>query len=132
MDVDFHGDPVFRDQLVTKYLYRRLSADLLEALESHYLECNECFQEMRGTELLIPDLEGRVTIFDKDNKLVVHLGDNPDPKRRGPAGHKMPPDQWKDGLFHNPHGACYDKDGNIYVTEWLEPIGRVTKLKKLA
>ena len=91
-----------------------------------------CHFDVRGSDLLIPDLQGRVTIFDKDNKLVTHLGDNPDAKRRGPNGHKMPPDQWKDGLFHNPHGACYDKDGNIYVAEWLEPIGRVTKLKKIA
>jgi anti-sigma B factor antagonist len=56
MDLDFHRDVVFREQLATKYLYRRLSADLVDALESHYLECNECYEEMRGTELLIRGL----------------------------------------------------------------------------
>src|SRR5204863_3011557 len=87
---------------------------------------SSCHFDILGTYLLIPDLEGRVTIFDGSNKLITHLGDNPDPKRRGPAGHKMPPSEWKDGLFHNPHGACYDKAGNIYVGEWLTPVGRVT------
>jgi anti-anti-sigma factor len=56
MDLDFHVDPVFRDQLVTKYLYRELSADLVDALENHYLECNSCYEEMRATELLIRGL----------------------------------------------------------------------------
>jgi anti-sigma B factor antagonist len=56
MELDLHSDVVFREQLVTKYLYRRLRADLVDALESHYLECQECYEEMRGTELLIRGL----------------------------------------------------------------------------
>jgi len=35
------------------------------------------------------------------------------------------------GQFVNPHGACFDHAGNIFVAEWVE-IGRVTKLRKLA
>jgi anti-sigma B factor antagonist len=53
MEMDFHRDVAFRERLITKYLYRQLSADLVEAVESHYLECNECYEEMRATELLI-------------------------------------------------------------------------------
>src|SRR5207302_518383 len=34
-----------------------------------------CHFRLRGTDMLIPDLHGRVTIFDKDNKLIAHLGD---------------------------------------------------------
>jgi len=56
MSVDFHRDVAVREQLLTKYLYRRLSPDQVEALESHYLECAECFEEMRATELLIRGL----------------------------------------------------------------------------
>jgi anti-sigma B factor antagonist len=56
MELDFHSDVVYREQLVTKYLYRRLRPDLVEALESHYLECRECYEEMRATELLIRGL----------------------------------------------------------------------------
>ena len=42
-----------------------------------------CHFDQQGTDILIPDLHGRVTIFDKDNKLVTHLGDNPNPDQRG-------------------------------------------------
>jgi anti-sigma B factor antagonist len=56
MGVDLHQDVVLRDQVVTNYLYHRLSPDVVEAFESHYLECNECFEEIRATELLIRGL----------------------------------------------------------------------------
>jgi hypothetical protein len=56
-----------------------------------------CHFDQRGEELLIPDLAGRVTIFDKDNKLVVHLGDNPDPADR--ARPDVPVAQRRPGVF---------------------------------
>jgi len=56
MGVDFHQDVIQRDQVVTKYLYHRLSPDLVEAFEAHYLECGACFEEIRATELLIRGL----------------------------------------------------------------------------
>jgi hypothetical protein len=86
------------------------------------------FDEQDG-DILIPDLHGRVTIFDKDNKLVTHLGDNLDPKQRG--NHGVPKDKLVAGNFVTPHGAIWDRKGDIYVTEWL-PYGRVTKLRHLA
>jgi hypothetical protein len=90
-----------------------------------------CHMDIFGTDMLIPDLDARVTIFDKDNKAIVQLGDNPDHKKW--SGNGVPQKDWKDGEFIAPHGCCYDKDGNIFITEWLSnPCGRVTKLKKLA
>jgi hypothetical protein len=85
------------------------------------------FDEYKG-DLLIPDLRGRVTLFNKSNELICHLGDNPDQKKW--AGNGVPKTQWVDGQFIAPHGACYDKDGNIFVAEWVGP-GRVTKLKRV-
>lgn len=87
-----------------------------------------CHFDQHGTDLLIPDLKGRVTLFDKDNKLITHLGDNPDPKQRANNGVK--PADLQPGIFCTPHSARFDRDGNIYVVEWL-PYGRVTKLKKI-
>jgi hypothetical protein len=87
-----------------------------------------CHFDQRGGELLIPDLKGRVTIFDKDNKLVVHLGDNPDEQQR--ANNRVPDDQRTPGRFCSPHQAIWDRAGNIYVVEWLFD-GRVTKLRKV-
>jgi hypothetical protein len=83
---------------------------------------------IRGTDLVVGDLAGRVTIFDKDNKLITHLGDNVDPKKR--ATNKVPPEEWVDGQFIAPHGICWDQKGNLYVHEWMA-VGRVIKLKRV-
>jgi anti-sigma B factor antagonist len=56
MGQDLHCDPIVRDQLITPYLYRRLSPALADESESHYLDCEECFDEIRATELLIQGL----------------------------------------------------------------------------
>jgi hypothetical protein len=87
-----------------------------------------CHFDFRGEEVLMPDLLGRVTIFDKDNKLVAHLGDNPDPAKR--ANNRVPDDQRVAGQFCSPHQSIFDHSGNIYVAEWLFD-GRVTKLRKV-
>ena len=41
------------------------------------------------------------------------------------------PETWQDGRFIHPHDACFDRDGNIFVVEWVST-GRVTKLRKVA
>ncbi len=87
-----------------------------------------CHFDQQGTDILIPDLNGRVTIFDKDNKLITHLGDNPDPAKR--RNHGVKKQDLTPGDFVTPHGAIWDKAGNIYVAEWL-PYGRVTKLRRV-
>src|SRR5579862_6909130 len=85
------------------------------------------FYERKGM-IVVPDLSARVTLMDKDNKIVAHLGE-------GLMGN--PPRTTEDrstfvaGQFVNPHSAIFDRNGNIFVGEWVE-IGRVTKLRKLA
>ena len=87
-----------------------------------------CKIRPHGTDLVIPELGGRVTIIDKDNKLVTRLGNQPDPKKRAKNG--VSPDQWKDGEFYAPHGASWDHDGNLYVMDWNR-YGRITKLRRV-
>jgi anti-anti-sigma factor len=53
METDFHRDPVSREELILRYLGRRLDAGLAEEWESHYLGCADCFEEIRATELLV-------------------------------------------------------------------------------
>jgi anti-anti-sigma factor len=62
MSADLHQDPVQREDLFRRYLERRLSADLVEQLEAHYLECDECFEELRATELLLRGLDDRILV----------------------------------------------------------------------
>jgi hypothetical protein len=85
------------------------------------------FHEHKGM-IVVPDLASRVTLLDKDNKVVAHLGEGlvGNPPRTTDDRSKFVP-----GQFVNPHGACFDHAGNIFVAEWVE-IGRVTKLRKLA
>ena len=79
-------------------------------------------------DVVVPDLAGRVTIFDKEMNLVTQLGDNPDEAKR--AEFKVPPEQQQDGLFTAPHGATWDHDGNLYVQDW-NVVGRINKLRRL-
>ncbi len=91
--------------------------------------------DIRGTDLLVPDLHARVTILDQDNGVIAHLGYDPAWTERVLGGGKFTmrgtPDQWQSGRFIHPHDACYDRDGNIFVVEWV-PTGRVTKLRHLS
>ncbi len=89
-----------------------------------------CHFDQRNGELLVPDLYGEVTIFDRENKLITHLGDNPEVwKTKGWPN--IPHDQRVAGKFVSPHAACWDHSGNIYVVEWIED-GRVTRLRHVA
>ncbi len=87
-----------------------------------------CHFHFRDGEVLIPDLEGRVTLLDKDNKLITHLGDGWTEK--GFELRDKPRDAFIPGKFVAPHGAIFDHTGNIFVVEWVE-VGRVTKLRRV-
>ena len=73
---------------------------------------------IRGDYAVIPELQGRVTVLDKDGAIVAQVGDNRDEKQRANFG--LPQDQWKDGICNSPHGASIDQDGNLIVTEWSQ------------
>jgi hypothetical protein len=89
--------------------------------------------DIRGDVLLVPDLHARVTLFDKDNKVLVHLGYDPAWTKKVLDGFKVrsKPEEWQPGKFVHPHDACFDKDGNVFVVEWVQT-GRITLLRKLA
>lgn len=89
--------------------------------------------DVQGDILMVPDLHCRVTLLDKDNQVIVHLGEDPQWRTEALAGFKMrnQRDRWLPGRFIHPHDACFDRDGNIFVTEWVNT-GRVTKLRKVA
>jgi hypothetical protein len=88
--------------------------------------------DIRGDVLLVPDLHARVSLFDKDNNVIVHLGDDAEWRKKVLDGFKVrgKPDEWQAGKFVHPHDACFDKDGNIFVAEWVQT-GRVSLLKRV-
>jgi hypothetical protein len=88
--------------------------------------------DIRGEVLLVPDLHARVSLFDRDNKPIVHLGDDPawiEEVKKFQV--RKDPDRCPAGKFIHPHDACFDRDGNIFVVEWVET-GRVTLLRHVA
>jgi hypothetical protein len=87
------------------------------------------FDEQKGF-VVIPDLHGRVTLIDRDNRIVQHLGDSHAPAWNNPL-RTRPREAFVPGQFICPHGACFDRDGNIFVVEWVE-VGRVTKLRRVS
>jgi len=86
-----------------------------------------CALSFHGDQCAVAELEGRVTILDKNGAPVSFLGDNPNPKQW--AKFPVPVKDWSEGVFTAPHGLSYDADGNLYVQDW-NATGRVTKLIK--
>jgi DNA-binding beta-propeller fold protein YncE len=89
--------------------------------------------DIRKDVLLVADLQARVSLFNVRNEPIIHLGDDPEWSARvaNPDENlRAQPKKWLPGRFVHPHDACFDKDGNIFVVEWVEP-GRVTMLKKI-
>ncbi len=89
--------------------------------------------DIRGDVLLVPDLHARVSLFDKDNHVLVHLGYEPEWTKQVLDGFKIrsQPSRWPAGKFIHPHDACFDKDGNIFVAEWVAT-GRVSMLRHVS
>jgi hypothetical protein len=85
----------------------------------------------RGDVLLLPDLHARVSLFDKDLKPIVHLGEDAVWRKNVLSNNvRAKPKEWVDGKFVHPHDACFDKDGNIFVVEWVAT-GRVSLLRRV-
>lgn len=87
-----------------------------------------CTTQQHGDEIYIPDLHSRITILDKNDQLVAHVGE----VEKGWEIEGWPNikhELRKPGKFTSPHDLHVDKAGNIYLAEWISD-GRVTKLKK--
>ncbi len=88
--------------------------------------------DIRGDVLLVPDLHARLSLFDRNNKLITHLGYDPEWTKQVLGDGKFPvrgnTALWQTGKFIHPHDACFDRDGNIFVVEWV-PTGRVSFLR---
>lgn len=104
----------------------------LQTLDGFILPANI---DVRGDELLVPDLGARITLLDKDNNIITHLGEDPEWRAQVTKdGNKLRRDEkgegWVAGNFLHPHDACFDAAGNIFVAEWVQT-GRITKLRKM-
>ena len=85
--------------------------------------------DAKTNQLVIPDLYGRVTVADRSDTLIGHLGAN-EGIEKAPAWPNLPPEQIHPGKFNSPHGAAVSPNGNIYVVEWIVG-GRIIQLSRV-
>jgi hypothetical protein len=82
---------------------------------------------VQGDFLAVGEIKGRVTIFDKENRVVARLGANPNPQEVGT--NKIEQAQWKPGVVNAPHGVAFSPAGDLFVSEYSVH-GRVLKFAK--
>jgi len=88
-----------------------------------------CTAIIVGSELVVPELHARVTVLDRNNRLVCHLGEN-EATCSLPGWPNHPPRLLVEGKFNSPHSIAADAEGNLYVVEWIVG-GRITKLERV-
>lgn len=71
---------------------------------------------IQGDYAVIGELHGRVTLLDKQGKVVAHMGTNEVADEIG--SNKAPPTVWRTGVVTSPHGVTFDARGNIFVSEY--------------
>jgi hypothetical protein len=87
-----------------------------------------CQIGFHGDFAVISELEGRVTILDRDNVPVAFLGDNP--RKAQWANYGVDLGDLLPTNFSAAHGCHIDAQGNIYVSDWNHT-GRVSKLARV-
>lgn len=80
-----------------------------------------------GEWAAVAEIEGRVSLLDKEGKTVKTLGHNT--VKEQTATNQVKPSEWRNGIFTAPHGVDFDKEGNIYVTEF-NIYGRVLRFDR--
>ena len=64
-------EPIEREQVIARYISRSLDSEAVEEFEGHYLGCDECFEEMRVSELLAADLRASTLIWKQSGGVSV-------------------------------------------------------------
>ena len=86
--------------------------------------------------LFVAELEARLAVLGQGDHLVGYLGGDDDaaarpgfPNELDDHQHPVRPADLRPGYFNSPHGLTADRDGNLYVTEFLIG-GRLIKLTR--
>jgi hypothetical protein len=120
---------VVADRVNNRLQWFTLEGEHVQTLDGLLLPANV---DTRHGLMLVPELQARITILDSNNKVVARFGDDAEWRnyvmKREARKH---PEDCPAGKFLHPHDACFDKDGNIFIAEWVAT-GRITKLRKLS
>ncbi|QDU58928.1 NHL repeat-containing protein [Aeoliella mucimassa] len=88
-----------------------------------------CLPVLKGDCCYVAELNGRVTVLDREGKLLARLGENTNKSEQANFG--VDKAAWQPGVFTAPHGLGFDADGGLYVQDWNKA-GRVTRLLPIA
>ena len=86
-----------------------------------------CQISLLGDFAIVSELEGRVTVLDRDNVPVAFLGDNPN--RSQWANYDLDPKTIAAATFSAAHGCFIDREANIYISDWNHT-GRVNRFRR--
>jgi len=113
------------ENIATRLNYLTLSGEHLGFIEVPTRRPRHFAEKADGT-LAIPDFYSRLTLIDRDDKLINHICDGWNATMRAPFSEleNRPP---KENEFARPHDAAFDRLGNLYVVEYL-PQGRIIRL----
>ncbi len=75
---------------------------------------NPSSASFHGDLMCVAEIAGRVSVWDKENKMVAELGANPQSTNKP----TIEPKDWNQGTVTSPHGITFDNQGNILETEW--------------
>jgi hypothetical protein len=113
------------NQRIVRYSLDDKPIDVIDGARGQF-----CHFQQHNDLIVVPDLGSRVHIM-KGNAIVATFGAPPaDGSKPNPQRTTQNRADFVPGQFVAPHGATFDKDGNIFVAEWVE-IGRVTKLRRV-
>ena len=85
---------------------------------------NPSSASFHGELMCVAEIAGRVSVWNKEGKMVASLGVNDTKGQTNTPGVK--PADWREGVVTSPHGITFDNDGNILETEW-NTFGRVLR-----
>lgn len=125
--IDTRFDPVrivATDRLNNRVVHMGLDGEFLSVVNGDLLL--PAAVAIDGDNLVVGELQGRVTILDKAGNVVRHIGTNTDD---GIGTNTMPPDKWRTGYVVAAHGVATNADGDIFVAEF-STFGRVHRFDR--
>lgn len=123
IDTRFQPARVFLcDRANKRIMHATLEGDLIGVIATGLR--NPSSASFYGDYVCIAEIAGRVSVWDKEGKMVAALGTNDTPGQTNTP--RVPPSDWRDNVVTSPHGITFDAKGNILETEWNQ-FGRVLR-----
>jgi hypothetical protein len=125
--MDTRFDPVrivATDRLNNRVVHLGLDGEFLGVVNDELLL--PAAVSIDGDNLIVGELQGRVTILDKAGNVVRHIGTNTE---EGIGTNTMPPDRWRTGMVVAAHGVATNANGDIFVAEF-STFGRVHRFDR--